>query len=106
MADEEWFKASTFEQKFRVLAKAEWKPKLRRQSAEQAAYMCMCGKCPSYLGTGETQLVFCTIGKSNLIHQQKNCLCEHCGVTKTMSMRWDSYCIKGSALELSDLTEK
>lgn len=103
MADEEYFKASTFEEKFKVLAKGEWTPKKARQSAEQLAYMCRCGKCPSYLGTGETQLVFCSLGKSDRIHQQRNCLCKQCGVTKTMSMRWDSYCMKGSALELSDL---
>jgi hypothetical protein len=106
MADEAYFKASTFEEKYKVLATGKWTPADRKRSAEQLAYMCLCGSCPSYVGTGETQLVFCTIGKSESMPKQRECLCVKCGVTRTMSMRWKYYCTEGSAFELSDLTEE
>ena len=106
MADEAYYNASTYEEKFKVLMTGEWTPELRKKSAEQIAYMCLCGKCPSYEGTEATQLVFCTLGKSEKIPEQKVCLCDQCGVTKTMNMRWTYYCTEGSAFALSDLTKK
>ncbi|MHA1188399.1 MAG: DUF2769 domain-containing protein [Candidatus Heimdallarchaeota archaeon] len=40
---------------------------------EQVKFMCKdyCGKCPSYQGTGETDLGFCSIGKSAKIKEKK-----------------------------------
>ncbi|MHA2059910.1 MAG: DUF2769 domain-containing protein [Candidatus Ranarchaeia archaeon] len=106
MADESYYKATTFEEKFKLLATGEWTPKLRKESAEQVAYMCQCAKCPTYQGTGETILVFCTLGKSDHIQQEKECLCPQCGVTKTMSMRWTHYCTQGSAYDRSNFTQQ
>ena len=106
MADEEYYKASTFEGKYKALTKGEWTPKLRKQSAEQVAYMCMCGKCCSYIKTGENQLVFCTISKSDSIQEQKGCLCSQCPLTKMMNLRWQYYCTDGNAYELSDSKER
>jgi hypothetical protein len=103
MPNEEDFKTGSFETRYQLLTGGNWTPKAVKQSAEQLAYMCLCGKCQSYTGTGEDQLVFCTIGKSERIQQQKSCLCKQCGVTKTMNMRWAYYCTNGSAFQLSDL---
>jgi len=71
---------------------------------EQLKYICKdyCGKSPSYQGTRETNLAFCSIGKSSLKKEKKGCLCKQCPVTKMMSLRWDFYCIDGNALELSN----
>ena len=99
--DEKWPTAS-FEEKYEMMMGSMSKADQKR-SVEQLVHMCQCSKCPTYQGTGETNLVFCTLGKSEAIQEQKGCLCQQCGVTKTMSMRWDHYCARGSAVELSDL---
>ncbi|MFX1474802.1 MAG: DUF2769 domain-containing protein [Promethearchaeota archaeon] len=99
--DERWPTAS-FEEKYTMMMGSLSK-EAQKRSVEQLVFMCQCAQCPSYTGTGETDLVFCTLGKSHVIQEQKGCLCPQCGVTKTMSMRWDHYCTKGSAVELSDL---
>lgn len=66
-----------------------------------------CGKCPSYEGTGETKLVFCALGKSDKITQEKGCLCPGCPIqTDMMHLRWDYYCTKGSGRELSAAEKK
>ena len=105
MADEEYYQATTFEEKYKALTKGKWTPESLKQSTEQVAYMCMCGKCPSYAETEEHQLVFCTLGKSDRIQEQKGCLCDQCPLTRMMNLRWKYYCIEGSAYELSDLKE-
>ncbi len=99
--DEKWPTAS-FEEKYEMMmgSMSEVDPK---RSAEQVFYMCQCVKCPTSIETGETNAVFCTIRKSEVIQEQKGCLCSECGLTKTMSMRWEYYCTQGSAVDLSDL---
>ncbi|MHA1258515.1 MAG: DUF2769 domain-containing protein [Candidatus Heimdallarchaeaceae archaeon] len=84
---EEDFPSATFEEKMTILLKMSDEEKKR--SAEQIPYMCLCSKCPS----------------SEVIKEQKGCLCNQCPISKTMSMRWDHYCIRGDAMQLSD-TEK
>ena len=61
-----------------------------------------CGKCPSYQGTGETELAFCTVGKSSKITENKGCLCGECPISAQMSLRWANYCTAGSGLDLSN----
>lgn len=61
--------------------------------------MCICGKCPTYVNTGEKKLLFCTTGKSSIIKKEKGCVCPGCPVQKNMSLRWDYYCLKGSGKE-------
>ncbi|MHA1398485.1 MAG: DUF2769 domain-containing protein [Candidatus Heimdallarchaeaceae archaeon] len=100
---EEDFPSATFEEKMTILLKMSDEEKKR--SAEQIPYMCLCSKCPSYVKTAESKLAFCTLGKSEVIKEQKGCLCNQCPISKTMSMRWDHYCIRGDAMQLSD-TEK
>ncbi len=99
--DEKW-PTATFEEKYNMMMGSMSKEDQRR-SIENVVHMCQCVRCPSYTGTGETDLVFCSLGKSEKIQEQQGCLCPQCGVTKTMSMRWDYYCTKGSAVDLSDL---
>ncbi len=60
-----------------------------------------CGVCPSYTGTGETELVFCATGKSDKITEEKGCICGGCPLQKNMNLRWDFYCTKGSGREQS-----
>lgn len=106
MANEENFRNASFEEKYRMFMGADVRPSDVKRSAEQAASMCLCVKCPSYAGTDETGLVFCTIGKSTKIQENKGCLCPSCAISRTMSLRWDAYCIKGDAASLSDLAGK
>ena len=106
MVDEENFGTSTFEEKYKMLNTGTWTRKQLQDSAEQIAYMCICTKCPSYQASEEKEIVFCTIGKSEKIQEEKGCLCLECPLQKMMAARWDYYCVKGSAYELSDLNKK
>ena len=59
-----------------------------------------CGKCPSYEGTVETDLIFCAMGKSDKITEEKGCICGKCPITEEMGLRWSYYCTRGSSGEL------
>lgn len=98
---EENFKNLPFEEKIKIMDRMTEKQK--NDAFEQVKFICKdyCGKCPSYEGTGETNLAFCSIGKSSLIKEEKGCLCGQCPITRQMSLRWVNYCTQGSALELS-----
>jgi hypothetical protein len=98
---EKWPTAS-FEEKYEMMM-GKLSEEDRKRSLKQIIEFCQCSKCPSYSGVGETDLVFCALSKSELIHEQKGCLCSTCAASKTMSLRWDYYCIRGSAVELSKL---
>lgn len=102
MADIETWKSDSFEAKYRAMI-AGMSQADQKKSAVQVLHLCQCSKCPTCAGSGETDLVFCTLGKSAIIHEQKGCLCSECAISKTMSLRWDYYCTHGSAVELSDL---
>lgn len=73
---------------------------LRDRLAEAAKASCICADCPSYVGTDETALVFCIIGKSDIIADDKGCTCRECPVQDVLALRWHDYCFKGSASEL------
>ncbi|MHA1267084.1 MAG: DUF2769 domain-containing protein [Candidatus Helarchaeota archaeon] len=96
------FKASSFEEKMEMIYN-KMSERQKRESREQIIYMCKnyCGRCPSYLNTGEKIVAFCMEGKSSLITEKKGCLCDECPISNTMSLRWRYYCMKGSAVELS-----
>jgi len=102
MADIETWSTDTFEEKFKALM-GNMPEADQKRSAGQVLHLCQCSKCPTCTESEETNLVFCTLGKSETIQKQKGCLCSTCSITKTMSMRWDYYCTQGSAVELSDL---
>ncbi|MHA1311808.1 MAG: DUF2769 domain-containing protein [Candidatus Helarchaeota archaeon] len=100
--EEEYFKDASFEEKMKMIY-SKMSEKQKRESREQVIFMCKehCGKCPTYKGTGETSLGFCMEGKSSIITEKKECLCKDCPIYKLMNLRWSHFCIRGSALELS-----
>ncbi len=100
--NDESFPFATFEEKATILQKMTEED--IKRTAEQLPHICKdyCGKCPTYVGTGEKRLAFCSLGKSEIIKEQKDCLCNQCPLTKQMSMRWDHYCTRGDAMDLSD----
>ncbi|MHA1654198.1 MAG: DUF2769 domain-containing protein [Candidatus Thorarchaeota archaeon] len=102
MADIENWGDATFEEKYRSLM-GGMTPEAQKRSAENVVHLCQCSKCPTRAACGEEDLVFCILGKMSHPAEQKGCLCSSCSLTKTMSLRWDYYCLRGSALELSDL---
>ena len=60
-----------------------------------------CGECPSYKGTGEEKFGFCAMGKSEIITEEKGCICGKCPVTEMMGLRWGYYCTRGSGREMA-----
>jgi hypothetical protein len=101
MIEDESFKDKPFEEKIRIMS--EMTDKELKDGIEHLKFICKdyCGKCPSYQGTEEMKLAFCTTGKSSKILEKKGCLCKQCPVYKMMSLRWEYYCVQGNAMELS-----
>ncbi len=87
----------TFEQNMEAMDKMP--PEERDAKVIELTKMCICGGCPTYMGTGETRLLFCATRKSTIIEKDRGCLCPGCPVQKTLSLRWDRYCMKGSGKE-------
>ena len=56
---------------------------------------CICADCPSYVGTGETELLFCATSKSNKITEEKGCTCPTCPVTDMMGLTKTYFCTRG-----------
>ena len=98
---EKW-PTSSFEEKYEMLMGSMSEADQKR-AAENVIHLCQCSKCPNNTETGDINAVYCTFGKSEAINEHKGCICSECSITKTMSMRWDYYCAKGSTVELSDL---
>jgi len=89
----------TFEQINEAMSKMS--PAEVQAKVKELDKICICGKCPTYVGTGENKLTFCAIGKSTKIKKDKGCLCPGCPVQKALALRWDRYCLKGSGMEQS-----
>ena len=102
MADIETWAKDSFEAKYKAMMGQMSEADIKR-SAEQVLYLCQCAKCATNCETGEINAVYCTFGKNEMNKEDKGCLCSDCPITKTMSLRWDHYCIRGSAVDLSDL---
>ncbi len=88
---------NTFEQNMEAMNRMS--PKEMDAKIKELTKICICGKCPTYAGTGEKRLLFCATGKSTIIKKEKGCICPGCPVQKNMSLRWDYYCLKGSGKE-------
>jgi hypothetical protein len=99
--DEKWPTAS-FEEKYQMMI-GSMSEAAQKQAAQNTIHLCLCNKCPTNTDTGEINRVYCTFGKSNATQNQKGCRCSECPITKTMSMRWEYYCMQGSAVDLSNL---
>ncbi len=90
-------KEMTFEHAMEEMGKMS--PEEIKKKIAELTKMCICGKCPSYKGTGEKKLLFCTAGKSAIIKKEKGCVCPTCPVTEKVGLRWLYYCIKGPGKE-------
>jgi len=55
-----------------------------------------CSACPSYKGSGETELGFCFTGKSSKIRDEVGCICASCPVQAKYSLKGAYYCTRGS----------
>ena len=88
---------SSFEQSMEAMSKMS--PKEIETQMAQLTKMCICGKCPSYMGTGEKKLLFCLTGKSTIIKNENGCICMTCPVTDKMGLKWSYYCTRGSGKE-------
>jgi len=87
----------TFKQTKEAMGKMS--PKEIKKKIAELTKMCLCGRCPTYKGTGETKLLFCMTGKSAIIKKENGCVCPTCPVTDKLDLRWIYYCIKGSGKE-------
>ena len=94
-------KEITFEQAMEAMGKIS--PEEMKTRVAELTKLCICGKCPSYKGTGEQKLLFCVTGKSALIKKEKGCVCPTCPVTEMIGLRWIYYCMKGSGKELAGI---
>ncbi|RLI57158.1 MAG: DUF2769 domain-containing protein [Candidatus Thorarchaeota archaeon] len=102
MADIENWKEATFEEKYASMM-AGMSVEDQRKSAQQVIHLCLCSRCPTYKEAEHEGLVFCTLGKSQSMHEKNGCLCSECSVTRTMSLRWEYYCLQGAATELAGI---
>ena len=71
----------------------------RMKQMEQSKSMCICKACPSYRSTGETALLFCGVGKSIIITDEKGCTCGLCPVVAHMGLTGLYYCTRGNEKE-------
>ncbi len=94
-------KGTTFEKTMEAMSKMS--PDEMKAGLAELTKMCICGKCPSYKGTGEKKLLFCAIGKSAIIKKENGCVCPACPVTEKLGLRWIYYCMKGSGKEQAGL---
>ena len=58
--------------------------------------MCTCSRCPSYIGTGEKEVLFCSLEKNDKITQENGCICGTCPVMERMGLTRLYYCIRGN----------
>jgi hypothetical protein len=74
------------------------------QKVEFVAANCICAKCPSYTKEcADAKLAgFCLNGKTELIKEEKGCICGDCPVTAKLGLKWGYYCTKGSAREMME----
>ena len=91
--------AEIFEQKMEAMGALSQEEAAKMMEDVKSVCEAYCGQCPSYAGTGETELGFCSRGKSEIITEEKGCLCAACPITEKMSLRWGYYCTKGSGRE-------
>lgn len=90
-------KDMAFEKTMEAMSKMS--PEEMKARIAELTKVCICGKCPSYKGTGEKKLLFCVMGKSEIIKKEKGCVCPACPVTEKLGLRWIYYCMKGSGKE-------
>ncbi|MBN1194841.1 MAG: DUF2769 domain-containing protein [Methanomicrobiaceae archaeon] len=64
---------------------------------EKRQKQCLCRQCPTYMEcSGEEASVFCTIGKSNCITREIECLCPTCPFAAEFGLKNTFFCTRGS----------
>lgn len=91
--------SKAFEQAMEELSKLS--PSEMQAKIKELDKMCICGVCPSYMGTREEKLTFCVIGKSTMIKEENGCICPGCPVQTELALKWEYYCTRGSGKELA-----
>ncbi|MDI6882232.1 MAG: DUF2769 domain-containing protein [Methanothermobacter sp.] len=80
----------------RIMAmdKIEMQEEVKRLSED-----CACPSCPSYKECGER--LFCILGESECIKDEKGCLCPTCLVASTLGIGISKnfYCTRGSEMD-------
>jgi len=71
----------------------------RAKQLEKIKAMCVCTRCPSFVGTGETDYPFCEIGKSTKIKEEYGCTCGLCPVVAQMGLTRLYFCTRSSEAE-------
>ena len=71
----------------------------RNKQMDKSRARCICKVCPSYTGTNETKVLFCGVGKSSVISEEKGCTCGVCPVVAHMGLTRLYYCTRGSERE-------
>lgn len=88
---------------------------MRVEKNLENAQACLCFSCPSYshsckLKNGQQipfdvshlkhcECLFCAFEKSNCIHENKGCLCEHCSVYEKYHLNREEYCLLTGGLK-------
>jgi hypothetical protein len=70
----------------------------QKKKKQMLASMCTCRRCPSY-ETGETEVMFCSSGKSSVITEEKGGICGECPVTPEMGLTNIYFCTHGNEAE-------
>jgi len=88
------FNLDKWEQTMKAMMQMPEEEQMKKK--QMLASMCTCQGCPTYAGTGETRVMFCSTGKSGSITEEKGCTCAECPVTPEMGLTNLYYCIKGN----------
>jgi hypothetical protein len=68
----------------------------RQEQIDELKEICICPGCPTYAGTGEERVLFCSTGNSEIIEEMKGCVCGTCPNVRTMGLTRIYYCLRGS----------
>jgi hypothetical protein len=69
----------------------------RKLILEKREKQCICKQCPTYkeCSAGEEAFVFCTIGRSECITNEIECICPTCPFAAEFGLKNKFYCIRG-----------
>jgi hypothetical protein len=79
----------------------------KKTPQEQAALVadlktkCPCGGCPTYnsCASKAKENLFCVVGKSFMcISDDKGCICPTCPLGKSVGLKYQKFCLKGSEM--------
>ena len=73
----------------------------REMVMEKRKAQCICDLCPTYQACKlneekKDECAFCTLGTSNCIDTEVECLCSTCPLSREMGLAYSFYCTRGS----------